>query len=440
MSAHGWRRWLVPSLLFVSSAQTNSDVPADAAAAMAELADQVVLGIERQGKVLATPDVLGRASTRVSELFPDQQFTVLFVDDPTPDARAFPNGVIVVNSGLALDLDSPADWEFVLAHEVAHLALNHFVHQLNDTNAQQRAALERDADQMAAQRMADADRDMKSVPALLLRTRKRGEQIIVPGAKDPMAPAESSTSAIVQIQTSALERVLSASQIDRAQTFLARRLPWLQPADVNRWRWMIRQRSGATDDPPGLLTFGLPMASTAGFQGQFPQCAKIAGPQANALQEGLEEGKATRLGSTTFVRDKHWQVALQTGRQLTLTPDRTAITRLDIWKVNRTPTGVAAKPLPCPNTQLALWRALSEFRAMAPQRKLTLDDAQPLDNGLQVSMTMVDETGLRWKLRGWRVVEGEQTIYALFKAPAQHFFQRHLAIAERTARGLLGPT
>ncbi len=432
-----WRSWLATGIFWIGCAHANSNIPAGAAVAMSTLADQVVQGIERQGKVLASPEVLVLAQTQVAELFPQAQFTVIFVDDPTPNARAFPNGAVLVNSGLALDLDHPSDWEFVLAHEVAHLALGHLEQQLENPTASERAQWEQAADRMALERMIEAERDVSSIAALLLRTRKNEAHRLLAALPDlnQSRSADALNPAIAKAQTFALEQVLAVNQIDRAKAFLARELPWLKPDDVRRWEWMVRQRTGVIDNPERPLHLAMPQSVAQGFPSHSGSCAEATFQPTSAPLTG----KTTRFGSTVFTRDPNWRIALQTGRQLTLTPDRSAISRLDIWTVNRTPTGSETLALPCPNTRLALWHALSEFRGIGPQRKLILDGARPLVDGIEVNFTMVDETGLRWHLRGWRRVVGEQTVYALFKAPAQHFFPRHSLVADKTIAGLLSP-
>ncbi len=57
-------------------------------------------------------------------------FTVHVIEDPTVNAFALPGGHIVLNTGLLLSAKSPEEVAGVLAHEVAHITLQHGVRQL----------------------------------------------------------------------------------------------------------------------------------------------------------------------------------------------------------------------------------------------------------------------------------------------------------------------
>lgn len=71
---------------------------------------------------------------------------VYVVDSEKVQARAWPNGMLLVHGGLFAQLDDEAELAFALGHELAHLALGHF-------QGERIAALELAADAWAAERL-----------------------------------------------------------------------------------------------------------------------------------------------------------------------------------------------------------------------------------------------------------------------------------------------
>ncbi len=56
---------------------------------------------------------------------------LLLVQDPTMNACSFPNGTIVINTGLLAGLHSEDELVAVLAHEIAHYVLDHSIQNIN---------------------------------------------------------------------------------------------------------------------------------------------------------------------------------------------------------------------------------------------------------------------------------------------------------------------
>lgn len=73
---------------------------------------------------------LGASLARDSER-PNLPWTFRVVDDPTPNAFAFPGGFIFVTRGMLTHMNSEADLASVLGHEIGHVTAKHTVQQIS---------------------------------------------------------------------------------------------------------------------------------------------------------------------------------------------------------------------------------------------------------------------------------------------------------------------
>jgi len=65
---------------------------------------------------------------------------VRVVKDPTPNAFVFPNGMMVINTGLLTAINSEEELLAVMAHEVAHFELDHYIRNLHDAKSRKATA------------------------------------------------------------------------------------------------------------------------------------------------------------------------------------------------------------------------------------------------------------------------------------------------------------
>lgn len=102
------------------------------------LGDQLAAQVEQQEKILDDPEVQGwtsRVGERIVAAVPEADrhfpFQIKVIDDPqTVNAFALPGGHLFVYSGLIAVADDEAEVASVLAHEVAHVTLDHPSQQL----------------------------------------------------------------------------------------------------------------------------------------------------------------------------------------------------------------------------------------------------------------------------------------------------------------------
>ena len=132
--------------------ETKQPTP-DAALSMAELSARVVEGFMVQGRMLPLPAALRQTESEVQAWFPNQPFELRLIDDPVPNARALPRGDVLLNLGLLLDLENPSELKFVLAHEVAHMALGHFAKHVRAGFPSRSEPLELEADELALDKL-----------------------------------------------------------------------------------------------------------------------------------------------------------------------------------------------------------------------------------------------------------------------------------------------
>ncbi len=402
----------------------------DAARSMAELSARVVEGFAIQGRTLPVPAELRQTEGEVQAWFPDQPFELRLIDDAVPNARALPRGDVLLNLGLLLNLENPSELKFVLAHEVAHLALGHFASHVRSGFPSRSEALELEADELALDKLRRAGLNTATIPELLHRTRQRGEDPDLPAPETPFSERWGELAhPVLKLQRLALEQLLATDNIARAEVFLQRHAEPFSADELARWRWMISQRRATS--PPDDRTLQPP--SLPGVLNRLPSRAGQCAPTPNVVSPATAEGRAARLGKLRVEHPSNWRVALKTGRQLVLTPDLTGLTRLDVWRAGSTPRGTSARQLPCPSSQHTLWHVATEFRALERARRLTLLDAAETAHGVALDMAMTDESGLRWRLTGWRLERSSETVYVLFQAPEQHFFPRHQDVAATIA-------
>src|SRR5438270_430099 len=75
---------------------------------------------------LLVQDHVNRIGQRLVPNDSEKLFAFRVVPDPTPLARALSTGTIYVSTGLISMLDSEAQLAYVLAHEMAHVHLDHW--------------------------------------------------------------------------------------------------------------------------------------------------------------------------------------------------------------------------------------------------------------------------------------------------------------------------
>ncbi|MEM6574975.1 MAG: M48 family metalloprotease [Pseudomonadota bacterium] len=411
--------------------ETKQPTP-DAALSMAELSARVVEGFMVQGRMLPLPAALRQTESEVQAWFPNQPFELRLIDDPVPNARALPRGDVLLNLGLLLDLENPSELKFVLAHEVAHMALGHFAKHVRAGFPSRSEPLELEADELALDKLRLAALSTATIPELLRRTRQRGAEPVLPAPNTPFSERWGELAQpVLMLQRLALEQLLAADNIARADAFLQRHAEAFSAEELARWRWMISQRRATS--PPDDRALEPP--SLPGVLNRLPSRSGQCAPTPNVVSSTTTEGRLARLGKLRVEHPSNWRVALKTGRQLVLTPDLTGLTRLDVWSAGNTPRGTSARQLPCPSSQHTLWHAATEFRALEPERRLTLLDAAETSNGVALDMAMTDESGVRWRLTGWRLERSGEAVYVLYRAPERLFFGRHREAAASIVAG-----
>lgn len=63
---------------------------------------------------------------------------VIIIQDPSPSASCYPNGTLVINSGLLATIHSEDELVAVLSHEIAHYVLDHHVRNINEIEKNRR--------------------------------------------------------------------------------------------------------------------------------------------------------------------------------------------------------------------------------------------------------------------------------------------------------------
>jgi len=141
------RRWIGAALLFLGCATvaqvTRAPVAAVGRLLLPEeeekrLGDELAAEVRQREKILDDEQVqawIGRVQDRIVGAVPEEDrkfpFQTLVVDDPeTVNAFALPGGHLFVYSGLIAQAENEAEVAAVLAHEVAHVTLDHPSQQL----------------------------------------------------------------------------------------------------------------------------------------------------------------------------------------------------------------------------------------------------------------------------------------------------------------------
>ena len=65
---------------------------------------------------------------------------ILLVDDPSTNAAMYPNGTLIINSGLLACLNTEDELVAILSHEIAHFILDHSIQNINKTIARKKRA------------------------------------------------------------------------------------------------------------------------------------------------------------------------------------------------------------------------------------------------------------------------------------------------------------
>lgn len=141
------RRWIAWVFLLASCATvaqfTRAPVAAVGRLLLPEeeekrLGDELAAEVRQRERIVddeAVQEWIARVQDRVAAAVPEEDrkfsFETLVVDDPeTVNAFALPGGHLFVYSGLILQAENEAEVAAVLAHEVAHVALDHPAQQL----------------------------------------------------------------------------------------------------------------------------------------------------------------------------------------------------------------------------------------------------------------------------------------------------------------------
>lgn len=136
---------LAVALALLAGCATPGDSRDYAARELAHREDQVRRGLAGSRDLQAER----RLHLLACRLLPEQctGVRVYVVDSPGVQARAWPNGMLLVHGALFAHLHDESELAFALGHELAHLALGHF-------QARRTAALEVEADAWASSRLS----------------------------------------------------------------------------------------------------------------------------------------------------------------------------------------------------------------------------------------------------------------------------------------------
>jgi hypothetical protein len=74
--------------------------------------------------------------------------------------------------------------------------------------------------------------------------------------------------------------------------------------------------------------------------------------------------------------------------------------------------------------------------ALEASQKLSVIGAAETPQGVRLEMALSDESGLRWRLTGWRLLKNSEAVYVLYRAPEKHFFGRHQQAAQMMAAAI----
>jgi len=101
-----------------------------------QLGAEAAAQIEKEYKVLDDPEQIKRLNAILTNLAPvsnrpDVTYTVKILDTPDVNALSLPGGQLYVTRGLLEDVESDHELAGVLAHEIAHNAHRHSLHQLD---------------------------------------------------------------------------------------------------------------------------------------------------------------------------------------------------------------------------------------------------------------------------------------------------------------------
>lgn len=106
---------------------------------------QFVTWIRDNGMELNDPYLQSYVYSLVAKIAPKYLFdarttnvNVVIIQDPSPSASCYPNGTLVINSGLFSTIHSEDELVAVLSHEIAHYVLDHHVRNINEIEKNRR--------------------------------------------------------------------------------------------------------------------------------------------------------------------------------------------------------------------------------------------------------------------------------------------------------------
>ena len=112
-----------------------------------EEAIRYIYYIKSNGEEFNDPYLESYLYTLVSKVAPSYliddrpvNINLLLLDDPTMNACCFPNGTIVVNTGLLAQLHSEDELVAILSHEIAHFVMDHTIININKAKEREESA------------------------------------------------------------------------------------------------------------------------------------------------------------------------------------------------------------------------------------------------------------------------------------------------------------
>ena len=103
--------------------------------------------LTRNGLHYNDPAVYSYIYSLIAKIIPTElidgrstNINLLIVNDPTPDAYVYPNGTLIVNTGLLATIHTEEELVAVLCHEIAHYISDHSIININKAFARQKRA------------------------------------------------------------------------------------------------------------------------------------------------------------------------------------------------------------------------------------------------------------------------------------------------------------
>lgn len=114
---------------------------------MEEEAIQYIYYIKSSGEEFNDPYLESYLYTLVQKIAPSYliddrpvNINLLLLDDPSMNACCFPNGTIIVNTGLLAQLHSEDELVAILSHEIAHFVMDHTIININKAKEREESA------------------------------------------------------------------------------------------------------------------------------------------------------------------------------------------------------------------------------------------------------------------------------------------------------------